>query len=210
MCGLFLALIPNFLRLSTRSWSCMLVTHRLAGPAERGLCSAGAGVTRAIAGSLCSACGTVGTQMWSGRAGKLLLVAQPLLREGKEPDWEFRALRGRKMLLEVTGFLKYSCIIPNSTCCVCCFLGPSQALSRQYLWEETNEKIPTKPHALKTQPLVLQLARKIPAVEMFVCINAHTGTADSVAAALTVSSAFVPITSSAAVLCWHLCQQSKA
>lgn len=92
------------------------------------------------------------------------------------------------MLLEVTGFLKYSCIILNSTCCVCCFLGPSQAISR--LCEETNQKNPSKPHALKTQPLVLQLARKIPAVEMFVCINAHTGMADSVAAALRCLECF--------------------
>lgn len=73
------------------------------------------------------------------------VCSHPLLREGKEPDWEFRALRGRKMLLEVTGFLKSSCIILNSTCCVCCFLGPSQAISRQSLCEETNQKTPTKP-----------------------------------------------------------------
>lgn len=180
MCGLFLALIPNFLRLRTRSRSCVLVAPGLARPAQRG--SAGEGVTKTTPGSLCP--GSVGAQMWSGRAGKLLLVAHPLLREGKEPDREFRALRGRKMLLEVTGFLKCSCIIPKSTCCVCCFLGPSQARSRQRLCEGTNQKIPTEPRALKTQPVVLQLARKIPAVEMFVCINAHTGMADSVAAAL--------------------------
>lgn len=55
MRALLLALIPNFLRLSMRSWSCVLVTHRLARPAERGLCSAGKGVTKTIAGSLCSA-----------------------------------------------------------------------------------------------------------------------------------------------------------
>lgn len=124
MCGLFLALIPNFLRLSVRSWSCVLVTHRLAHPAEPGLCSAGERVTKTIAGSLCSGCGTAGTQMWSGRAGKLVLVAHPLLREGKEPDWEFRAFRERKMLLEVTGFLKYSCIIPNSTWLCLLLPGP--------------------------------------------------------------------------------------
>lgn len=120
-----------------------------------------------------------------------LLVAPPQLRAGKEPDREFRDLRGRKMLLEVTGFLKHSCIIPNSTRCVCCFLGPSQAISRQCLCEETNQQTPTKPHALKAQPLVLQLARKIPAVEMFVCINAHTGMADSVAAALHCLECFL-------------------
>lgn len=184
MRGLFLALIPNFLRLSMRSWSCVLVTHRLARPAERGLCSAREGVTKTIAGSLCSGCDTAGAQTWSGRAGKLLLAAHPLLREGKKPHWEFRALRERKMLLQVTGFLKYSCIILNSTCCVCCFLGPSQGISRECLCEKTNQKIPTKPHTLKTQPLLLQLARKIPAVEMFICINARTGMADSAAAAL--------------------------
>lgn len=80
MCGLFLALIPNFLRLSMRSWSCVLVTHRLARPAERGLCSAREGVTKTIAGSLCSGCDTAGAETWSGRAGKLLLAAQ----RGKE------------------------------------------------------------------------------------------------------------------------------
>lgn len=142
MRGLFLALIPDFLRLSVRSWSCVLVTHRLAHPAEHGLCRAGEGVTKTIAGSLCSGCDTAAAGTCSGRAGKPLLALYPLLREGKEPGWEFRALRARKMLLEVTAFLKCSCIIPNSTRCVCCFLGPSQGMSRECLCEKTNQKKP--------------------------------------------------------------------
>lgn len=69
MCGLFLALIPNFPRLSMRSWSCALVTKQLARPAQRRLHRAKEGVTKTIARSLCSwlwhcGCRDVVTEGW--------------------------------------------------------------------------------------------------------------------------------------------------